>query len=356
MTLLDQYAAAVSHRIPPMRGKANFTRQLREELRDGLAQRARAEGRPADEVMERDFLREFGSPAHLAASRNPYPHLIGPSLFPAFTLVVSIVVGVLVTVLAIITGVSIALRGPTTALEALGGVGNGLADILSAALGAFGAVTLTFAVIERVVPPARLDRELAAVDSEPWDPDTLAATPQQDPDRVGPWESIVAIVLLVAVILLFNVFPDVIGFHVFADGGWTVTPILTDAFFRWLPLLNLAWAAEILLHAWLLRTGRWSPLSRPASIAIKVLQLVVLVLLVTGPDIIGLTPELVVEGGDTDLETAGTVVLWIQRAVRFALALGILGTAVDIVKTGYHAVQQVVTAPGQRTVPGHSRR
>ncbi len=288
--------------------------------------------------------------------RGPHPSLIGPQLFPAFTLVAAIVIGVLVTVLTVITGISIALRAPLSGLDLLGAISSGLAGVLSAALGAFGAVTLTFAIIERVVPAARLAPELTGVGAEPWDPDSLAGTPQQDPDRVRPWESIVAIVLLVAVILLFNVFPDVIGFHVFADGGWTVTPILTDAFFRWLPLLNLAWAAEILLHAWLLRTGRWSPLSRPASIAIKVLQLVVLVLLVTGPDIIGLTPELVVEGGDTDLETAGTVVLWIQRAVRFALALGILGTAVDIVKTGYHAVQQVVTAPGQRTVPGHSRR
>lgn len=356
MTLLDQYATAVSHRIPPMRGKAEFVRGLRDDLHAQLAQRARAEGRPPDETMERELLRELGSPARYAASRNPYPHLIGPQLFPAFTLVVTIVVGVLVTVLTLITGVSIALGSPSSALEALGAIANGLAGIFSAALGAFGAVTLTFAIIERVVPAARLDTELTGADAEPWDPDSLAAKPQQDPDRVKPWESIVAIVLLVAVILLFNVFPDIIGFHVFTDGGWTVTPLLTDAFFRWLPLLNLAWVAEILLHAWLLRTGRWSPLSRLASIAIKVLQLVVLVLLVTGPDIIGLTPELVAEGGDTDLETAGTVVLWIQRAVRFALALGILGTVVDILKTGYHAVRQAFTAPGQRTVRDHSRR
>ncbi|MGM0386793.1 MAG: hypothetical protein ACQERF_12560 [Actinomycetota bacterium] len=340
MTLLDRYATAVARRIPPMRGKADFTRWLRDELDEKLAQQARTAGRPPDEAMERELLAELGSPARYAASRNPYPHLIGPRLFPTFTFVATILIGVLVTVLLVTTGISIALRAPTSAIDVLGAMGNGLAGILSAALGAFGAVTLTFAIIERVVPADRIDLEVAGAADEPWDPDTLAAKPQQDPDRVRPWESVVAIVLLVGVLVLFNVFPDVIGFHFFADGAWTVAPLLTDAFFRWLPLLNLAWAAEIVLHTWLLRTGRWTPLPRLASIAIKVLQLVVLVLLVTGPDIIGLTPELVAEVGDTDLETAGTVVMWIQRAVRFALWLGILGTVVDIVRFGYHTVRQ----------------
>lgn len=106
----------------------------------------------------------------------------------------------------------------------------------------------------------------------------------------------------------------------------------TDAFFRWLPLMNIGWVAGIALNLVHLRTGRWTPVTRAASIAVSILQLVILVLLITGPDIVALTPELLTGGGFTDPGAAETVVLWVGRSIRIGLAFGILGTTVEIVQ------------------------
>lgn len=326
MNVLDRYATEVARHIPPMRGKSDFTTQVRAELDQRLAERARTAGRPADEAMELELLGELGAPAEFAAARNPHPYLVGPPLFPVFVLVARIVLVVLVTVLLVISGISIALSSPWTALELLGAVGDAVAGVVSAALGAFGALVLTFAILERFARAGVIEPS----EKEAWDPATLLRAPPTD--TVKPWEPVVAIAFLLLAIILFNAAPDLVGFYIFDDGEWTVTPLLTDAFFRWLPLMNIGWVAGIALNLVHLRTGRWTPVTRAASIAVSILQLVILVLLITGPDIVALTPELLTGGGFTDPGAAETVVLWVGRSIRIGLAFGILGTTVEIVQ------------------------
>lgn len=340
MSVLDRYTTEVARHIPPMRGKSDFTTHVRAELDQRLAERAGAAGRPPDEAMELELLGELGAPAEFAAVRNPHPYLVGPRLFPVFVLVAQIVLVVLVTVLAVVSGISIALSSPMTALEVLGAVGDAVAGIVSAALGAFGALVLTFAILERFARAGQLEPG----EKEPWDPASLLRPPAAD--TVKPWEPVVAIVFLLLAIILFNAASDLIAFYVHDGEDWTATPILTDAFFRWLPLMNIGWVAGIVLNIVLLRTGRWTPATRVASIAISILQLVILVLLITGPDIIALTPELLTGGGVTDPGVAETVVIWVERAIRIALAFGLLGTTVEIIQGFVRLVR--LLGPAQR--------
>lgn len=327
MELIDRYVAEVSRRLALVRGRVDVEKELRGAVEQRLAERAQEAGRPADEALAADVLREFGPPATAAMRFNPYPYLIGPRTFPIFLMVLRIVLTVLVTVLLLLTVFTIARGFPTSGPEFARAVGEGLAGILSAALGAFGGVVLAFAIVERFVPA----EELSLGEEGTWDPASLLRKPA--PSEVRPHEPILAIVFTVLAIVIFNVMPHVIGLYYLQDGEWTSIPLLSDAFFRWLPLLNLAWAAEIVLQLALLRMGRWALGTRLASIAIKLLQLVILVLLITGPDILAITPEALLEGGFATGDTAERISSISQTAIRIAIGFGILGTVVDIIKT-----------------------
>jgi hypothetical protein len=147
------------------------------------------------------------------------------------------------------------------------------------------------------------------------------------------------------VLNLFNFNRQLIGLYNFDGNTWTITPLLTDAFFRWLPLMNIAWVAEIILNGMLLRTGRWSTSTRLFSIGIKALQIIILAVLLSGPAILAITPESLQASGVFDADTAQTLGRMAQLGIRIALGLGIFGTVVEIIKTGYKMLTQSQLTP-----------
>ncbi len=59
-----------------------------------LDDQAQQTDRPVDNVMIEEVLKEYGSPAKVAAAYHPTRYLIGPQLYPFFLMVVKIVLGV----------------------------------------------------------------------------------------------------------------------------------------------------------------------------------------------------------------------------------------------------------------------
>ena len=64
-----------------------------------LEDRSRKAGRPVDEAMTLELLKEYGPPDKVAATYDPHPYLIGPRLYPFFIRVLKIVLSVLTIVL-----------------------------------------------------------------------------------------------------------------------------------------------------------------------------------------------------------------------------------------------------------------
>jgi hypothetical protein len=341
MKLIDRYVAEVGRRLPLVRGRADIEKELRSTLEDMLEDRARKAGRPADEALEIELLREYGAPDKVAATYNPHPYLIGPRMFPFFTMVLKIVLTILTIVLFVTTGIKIGTMSPMAGPEFAKAIGEGLAGIISAAIAAFGNIVLVFAILERFVPAS----EFKVDEDEKWDPTSLVKEPE--PGDVKSWEPILAIVFIFIAISIFNFNPQLIGIYNFDGEKWTIAPLLTEAFFRWLPLMNIAWIAEILLNGMLLRSGRWDTLSRLVSIGIKILQIVILYLLITGPSILAITPESLKASGIFDADTAQTLATMAQTGIRIALGLGIFGTVIEIIKTGYKMVTQVPDAKNE---------
>jgi hypothetical protein len=213
------------------------------------------------------------------------------------------------------------------AAELFSAIGHGLSGLFGALVSALGSMTLVFAILERVLPA----EEFKTSDDKEWDPAELAQEPE--PDDVKPWEPVLAIIFTAVALSIFNFNPGWIGIYHQVDGDWTVLPVLTEAFFRWLPLINIAWVAEIVLNAILLTTGRWQVSTRLFSIAIKVFGIIIGYFLLTGPFILSITPENLQATGIFDAEAARVLGLMARQGVQSLIALIMFLEALDVVQT-----------------------
>src|SRR5512134_906098 len=92
MNLIDRYVAEVGRRLALVKGRKDIENELRSTLEDMLEDRSRQAGRPRDEAMEIELLKEYGAPDKVAATYNPHPYLIGPRMFPLFIMILKIVI------------------------------------------------------------------------------------------------------------------------------------------------------------------------------------------------------------------------------------------------------------------------
>ena len=304
MNLIDRYAAEVRKHLPLVKGHKDIEKELRSTLEDMIEDRAKKEGRTPDEAMEIELLREYGSPREVAATYNPQPYLIGPRMFPVFLMVLKIVTLVTAIVLLALISVKIAAMSPMAGLEFAKAVGEGLLGVVSAVIAAFGNIVLVFALLEKFVPAAeyKMDEE------KEWNPASLKEEPE--PDEVKIWEPILAIVFTFIALSIFNYNPQLIGIYTFSRNKLSIVPLLTEAFFRWLPWVNIGWVIEIILNGILLRTGRWTMPARILSIGTKIFQIVIGFFLMTGPSILAVTPGFLLANGIFDAEAAKILGTW----------------------------------------------
>jgi len=338
MKLIDRYVTEVGRRLPLVKGRKDIENELRSTLEDMLEDHSQKSGKPADEAMEVELLKEYGAPQKVAETYNPTPYLIGPRLFPKFLIILKIVIAAVALGLTIATGIQIMTQSPMTVVELLKVIGGGLLNIVSASIGAFGNIALVFALIERFAPASEFKME----EEKEWDPSSLMKEPE--PQDVKIWEPILGIVFTFIALSIINFNQQLIGIYYLEGNEWKVLPLLTEAFFRWLPLMNIAWIAEIILNGMLLRTGRWDTPTRLVSIAIKVFQIVIIALLFTGPSILAITPESLKAGGIPDAEVARTLSELAQQGIRVVLGLAIFGTVVEIIKSVYKLILQKTSA------------
>mgnify|MGYP001428747841 CR=1 FL=1 len=139
MKLIDLYVADVGRRLPE-KMRPEIENELRSLLEDMLEDRARQAGRPADEEMASVLLKEYGSPAKIAASYLPERYLVGPDLFPTYLQVLKVVV----LVALVVTTVGFALTFSQSARgmkDLVGGIFEGINGIIQAGVQALGIIT-----------------------------------------------------------------------------------------------------------------------------------------------------------------------------------------------------------------------
>lgn len=334
MNLIDRYVAEVGRHLLLVKGRKDIEKELRSTLEDMLEERAQAAGKPADEAMQTEMLKEYGAPHKVAETYNPNPYLIGPRIFPFFMFILKIVVAAVTLGLTIATGIQIMTASPMSAPDLFATIGKGLLNILSACIAAFGNLALIFALIERYAPASEFKMD----EDKEWDPASLKKEPE--PDDVKIWEPIIAIVFTFIALSIFNFNPQLIGIYYLDGKDWHVLPLLSEAFFRWLPLMNIGWIAEIVLNGLLLRAGKWTTSTRLVSIGTKLFQIVILALLISGPSILAITAKSLTTGGINDPEAVKILMILANQGMKIILGLAIFGTVVEVIKSVYKMVTQ----------------
>ncbi|MFL7794965.1 MAG: hypothetical protein AB8I69_22685 [Anaerolineae bacterium] len=331
--LFDRYVHEVGRRLPK-RQRADVEAELHSLLMDALQDRIGEEAETKDtfEATQVAILEEFGPPAKVAAGyAPPHRYLIGPRVFNLYLLVAAVVAGSLSLVFLIILPIVTTLGEPEP-LSALGHWFIGiLDDYIGALLAGLGSVTLTFAILERVLPESALDKE----DEETWNPRDLPEIEDTDRTRVQIGGLIVETVLTAIVLIVFNFFPQWIGISFVtslddAQTRWYAIPLLAPVFFTtYLPLMNALWILQIALNIVLLRQGRWQLVTRLIDVVLTAFGAYILYRMITGPAF--LTLEAV--SPESLRQLLGSI---LPTLLKVGLIIGFIATIGETVQKLYH--------------------
>ncbi len=341
--LIDTYVSEVGRRLPG-KNRADIQAEIRSILQDMLEERSQKTGKPVDEEMTLEVLKEYGAPEKIAATYQGERYLIGPRLYPIFMLVLRIVL-IVTGVLAAI-GLGIALSHtvfPTwAAVETIiKAIGNYATSIMIA----LGNIVFIFAILEWALFRAGAKVEIKGVplDKE-WDPRTLARI--STPNQVKMGETIVEIIGCFAAIVIFNFYPQIIGFTPSMNslvgsgnlaaglGNLTFVPLLSQAFFTFVPYLTAVWVLTILLNIVLLRMGYWNVVTRLFLICLNIVNIVIAAALLAAPSLLAVTAaSLTTALGDAD--AAGILMTLLNQVVRVVLWITIIGNAFEIMRAIY---------------------
>lgn len=330
MNLIEAYVAEVGRHLPEKQ-RADIEREIRSMIEDTLEDESRTQGRPADEDLLVGVLKRLGSPEKLAASYAPPRYLIGPALYPSYLVSLRLVLGIVLTIGAIGMAVAAILgtgssSNANTPLELLRALGQGAMGLLSAGIQVVGMVTIIFALIQRSAPGMK-----PADAASEFDPRKLKTAPELEGEPFKPAGLVVEIVMSLIALALFNFFPQVVGIYYYSNSQWSFFPVLTAAFFAYVPLMSCLWALEIALKGSVLAAGRWTLMTQWLRIGLKVLTIGLIYMLITGPDIVSVPAEAILNPGSAGFPAEFSY--WVNMSVRLSLGIALVVSIIEVVAT-----------------------
>jgi len=332
MNLLDKYVTEVGKHLP-RKSRADIEAEIRSTLQDMLDERSAESGKPVDDTLTADLLKEYGAPVKVAESYRGAQYLIGPRLYPTFELVTKVVISVLLGATLLSFGLNFVnnTSGPGF-VEALA---QFLGQLVSGIIAAFGNIVLVFAILERVLPTNEIEKEF---NDKVWDPADLMREP--DPDRIKISEMVATIVFTAIGLAIVNLYPNLIGFAYSTDGqgwvglgqttreGWVFIPLLTDAFFSYLPWINLMGVAQIVFSLFMLRENNWKVFSRITKIGIEIAGIVLAGVMLAGPALVQMDPSKLV--GFPTTGAADTLAKMVNLTPIVALTIAIIVGSIEV--------------------------
>jgi hypothetical protein len=322
MNLIDRYIEQVGENLP-RNDREDILKEIRSILEDTLESRSQAENHPVDEELIISVLKDFGTPAKVAASYLPPRYLIGPRLYPTFLILTKAILGIVLLVGIVIT--SVALFQQTFTIETgITFVLKKLLEVLGSMLSVFGNIVFVFAIVEWALSKAKPENESA------WDPNTLKD--EQDRDEVKPLSQVPDILLTVFALVALNLFGSQFGAYFNNAAGQPVyIPVLSPAFFSYLPWINVIWVLGLVLSFALIRAGKWQPWSRWFHIGLDVLSIIILVAMASGRSIVTDAADKLTAMGPTGSQIAG-IYTGLGYGMKALLIVLVVVTAVDVIR------------------------
>jgi hypothetical protein len=283
MELIDRYIYQVGRHLP-YKNREDIKTEIRSLIEDTMDDRLAEENTEVSEELAEQVLREFGSPNKMAAAYKKDSYLIGPSIYPVFTLVTKIVFAALALAF-LVSGIVTSGFGADSGATVGTFIRDFVVSYVSALMPAIGNLVIVFAIIERFLPESKFDQD----EESEWSPKDLPVIDEQA--VLKPWEQIVRIIFSFVFILLFNFFTHLIGVYHFQDGQTFFVPLLAPAFEVYIPWLTVVWSIGILVSIILLIQQHWTSLTRWIEIIISGLEIAIATAIFQGPDIVAISPQ-----------------------------------------------------------------
>jgi hypothetical protein len=329
-TLVDRYISAVSDILPAKLRKDTVT-EIRSLIQDALDDRSKTEGRPPDEAMMADVLKQFGSPEKIVPPYLPEKYLIGPGLFPTFLTVIRITLPIIAVLSLVGLWIGYNPTASITGVEVVSNLLKSLGNALSAVVQAFGNIVLIFAILQWVLPEFKFK-------TKEWDPHSLKAISQ--PDKIKRGELITEIAFTLAALIIFNFYLDRVGIYNNINGQLSFIPILTSAFNSYIPWLDLFWGLTILLDAILLRKGTWEMGTRLFSILMSTFSIAIAASLMTHIQLL-----YTLRGALGMLGLEGILQSLLNQILIVVFAIVIIASAVKIVQMAWRILRGRLPSP-----------
>jgi hypothetical protein len=325
MKLIDRYVREIGRRLP-QKSRADIEKELRSALEDMLEDRSKQESRAVDEEMTVQVLKEYGKPEKVAASYLPERYLVGPQLFPTFWMVLQIVFAVLSALALVGLGINL-VRAEAVPAAIVKAIFESFTQYFGGLMAAFGNIVLVFAIIQYFSPNLKFEDKK----DEEWNPRDLPEV--EESNQVSVAGTIAEIVFAVVGLVIFNFYPEIIGFYSSTDKGSAFLPILTQAFFNYLPWINLLWGLQIGLNVMILQQMRWQTGTRWFSIVIKAGEMALAYVMLKGPALVALTAEKLLSfNPEFPTDAAQIIAILFSQVITVALLLVIVVNAAEIVK------------------------
>lgn len=198
MKIVEQYLQAISRKLP-LRGRADVKRELESLLMDEIETRC---GSNADESEIKKILKSFGSPSEVARRYSGSKPVIAEGLAVLYFFIIKVVLGALAVAFFTIAVLSF-IKGEHGFNAIMSLAAKFFGNVFVSSLSATGAVTLLFIAASRLLPNPAVNLD------EDWNPDELESI-EVDDGLPSKTESIITIFGLTVVIVLLNVFPEIV--------------------------------------------------------------------------------------------------------------------------------------------------
>jgi len=243
--IVNRYIYQVTNHLSA-KNRKDIEAELRTLISDMMEARTQGiapENEDINRVLKENInsvLKELGNPNTLASKYSENTHyLISPVIYPAYTMVLKIVVGATFLSIMIATILGLLTNSTNVWSEQLG---QWIGDILGGISSAFAWVTIIFVIFERKgINVKKLIPE--------WVVSSLPPVPSKE-SSIRLWEPIVTIILNILVFVILVLAPQLIGIYYLGESR-TVIPIFDlDVLRTVLPLFLICIVLGIIKSIW----------------------------------------------------------------------------------------------------------
>jgi hypothetical protein len=106
------------------------------------------------------------------------------------------------------------------------------------------------------------------------------------------------------------------------------------------PYLVALWAAQSVLKAALLTSGRWTVPTRWIKVGLNILEIALVAIILRGPSLVALPPDIVTTlgWGKADPSFVANVGLWLDGAIRLGLFVALFVESIETISTAVKVV------------------